>query len=470
MTPNFKSKPLEIDSKVNLLDKTANSSPKGKKIFKVSKFILYLLSVMVVAFFIFSYQVLFTGNSISKIFAGETGFFAQLTSLAGNSSPLQGEAEDRINVLLLGMGGAGHDGPYLSDTMILVSIKPSTKKVSMVSIPRDLLVEIPGFGYWKINNSNAFGEQKDPGNGGTLAKEVVSKTFDIPVHYYVRIDFAGFEKIIDEIGGIKVQIDRSFTDYQYPTEDHKYQVIAFEEGRQTMDGETALKFTRSRHGNNGEGSDFARSQRQQKVLQAFKQRLLSYDFLLNPTKIKKLSKTLSEHIRTDLELWETIKLAQLTKEADTENIITQVLDDSPNGNLYASIVNEAYVLIPKGDNFSYINRMVKNIFNKNDEQAIEEIQSSQVSVEIRNGTTTPGLASINSQDLKFKGFKISKIGNAPEQTYEQTVIYKLSNTISDKENILKEKYNTEILELNIPDWVKDNAAPDLDYFVILGSD
>lgn len=340
----------------------------------------------------------------------------------------------------------------------------------MVSIPRDLLVEIPGYGYWKINNANAFHEQKNAGNGGDLTKEVVSKTFDIPIHYYVRIDFAGFEKIIDEIDGVKINVDNSFTDYQYPTSDHKYQVVSFETGNQTMDGETALKYSRSRHGNNGEGSDFARSQRQQKVLQAFKQRLLSYDFLLNPTKIKKLSRTLSDHIRTDLELWETIKLAQLVKEVDTENIITEVLDDSPDGYLYANIVNEAYVLLPKGDSFSYINHLIKNIFNQNDEQVIAEIEETQVTVEIRNGTTTPGLASINSQDLKFKGFKISKIGNAPVQDYEKTLIYKLSNTVSEKETVLKEKYNTEILEIAIPDWVKDQAAPDLDYFVILGTD
>jgi len=157
-------------------------------------------------------------------------------------------------------------------------------------------------------------KQKNPTNGGSLTKEVsFTKTFDIPIHYYIRIDFSGFEKIIDEVGGIKVHVDNSFTDYQFPTDDHKYQVISFEEGLQTMDGSTALNFARSRHGNNGEGSDFARAQRQQKVIQALKDRLLSYNTMLSPLKINGLLKDVSENLRTDLELWELIELAKIAK-------------------------------------------------------------------------------------------------------------------------------------------------------------
>lgn len=453
------------DPRINLLDKEDNEHTK-KRVFKLSKFIIYLFVILLVAFVVFSYQVLFTDNSITKIFAGKVGFFQQLNSLAGNDGTLKGEAEDRINILLLGMGGKGHDGPYLTDTIILASIKPSTNKVSLVSIPRDLLVEIPGYGWWKINNANAFGEQTDPTNGGALVKKVLSETLDMPIHYYVRIDFAGFEKFIDELGGLKVHVDNAFTDYQFPTDDYKYQVVSFEEGWQTMDGETALNFARSRHGNNGEGSDFARSKRQQKILQAVKERVLSYNLMLNPRKIQKLTSNLANHLKTDFEFWEVLKLAKTAKNLDTQNIVSYPIDDSPEGVLYATIVNDAYVLKPKGDSFSHIAYIVKNIFNT---AQIEKTENETVKIEIRNGTTISGLASRNSTELKFKGYKITKIGNAPIQNYEDTIIYQLTaKSLDEKVKELENLYQTKIVNSDYPSWVTDFASPDTDFFIILG--
>ncbi len=458
-----------LDSRINLLSQADNSHPHGKKIFKISKFILYLFVVLTLAFLVFSYQVLFTDNSMGDIFSGKINIFQQLSTLAGNSSQLQGEMDDRINILLMGMGGTGHDGPYLTDTMILASIQPSTKKVSMVSIPRDLLVEIPGFGWWKINNANAFGEKQSPGDGSELAKQVVQQVFDIPIHYYVRIDFAGFEKLIDDAGDVKVYVENSFTDYQYPTSDHKYQIVSYEQGWQTMDGETALKFARSRHGNNGEGSDFARSQRQQKIIQAFKDRILSYNFLLSPRKIKKFTDNLAEHLRTDFQPWELVKLAQFAKDIDTSNVITQVLDDSPGGFLYANMVNEAYVLQPKGDDFTQIQYLVKNIFRTNNTSEIQDKKTA--TVEILNGTIVPGLASLNSDELKLVGYRVNKIGNSPEQNYAKTIVYQLSKTGFDEEKaFLASKYDTEVQDKNIPDWITNISALDSDFLIILGED
>ena len=464
MTRNENHKHLD-NSRINLLERGDNQYPRGKKIFKVSKFIIYLFLVLVIAFFVFSYQVLFTGNSLTDIFSGKISIFEQLGTIAGGGGKLQGEADDRINILMLGMGGAGHEGPYLTDTIIIASIKPSTKKVAMISIPRDLLVEIPGYGWWKINNANAFGEQKNSKDGGLLVKETVSKTFDMPIHYYVRIDFAGFEKIIDDLDGLKVEVENSFTDYQYPTNDFKYQVVSYEEGLQTMDGDAALKFVRSRHGDNGEGSDFARSKRQQKIISAFKERVFSYSFLLSPRKISKMTKRLTDHLRTDLEPWELVKLAQLAENVDTENIITQVLDDAPTGFLYAGIVNEAYVLQPRGGDYSQIQYMIKNVFRGT--EAIAE--KTTINVEIRNGTTVAGLASRSSQELKMVGYRVNQIGNAPEQNYTENVIYKLSaKPLPEEITFLENKYKTAVLQSNIPDWIAMNSAPDLDFFIILG--
>jgi len=461
-----------IDTRINLLTREDNHAPHGlpaqagRKIFRVSRFILYLLVIFIIAFLVFSYQVIFTNNSVSDIFSGKVNIFSQLSILAGNNSRLRGEADDRINVLLLGMGGAGHEGPYLTDTIILASIKPSIKKVSMISIPRDLYADVPGYGWWKINNANSFGEENNQGKGGELVREVVAKTFNIEIPYYIRVDFAGFEKIIDDLDGVKVNVERAFTDYQYPTEDFKYQVVTFAAGQQTMDGDTALKFARSRHGNAGEGSDFARSQRQQKILQAVKARVLSYSFFLSPRKIKNISEDLSTHLRTNFAPWELVRLIDVLENVDTDNIISKVLDDSPSGFLYPNIINGAYVLQPKGDDFSQIQYMTKNIFKK--EEALTE--NKIISAEINNGTEIAGLASRIATELKFLGYQVNKLGNAPVQNYPATEVYKLSSrSLPEEVAYLENKFKTKI-QNSVPQWIKDTAAPDLDFFIILGKD
>jgi len=449
------------------------AAPRGKKLFKVSRFLLYLFIILVIGLIVFSYQVVSTNSSISNVFGGKINIFKQLTGWTQDGGKLKGETEDRINIMLLGIGGEGHDGPYLTDTIILLSLKPSTKKVAMVSIPRDLYVNIPGNGYGKINAANAWGEKADPGNGAKLANQVVSEVLNEPINYYLRVDFAGFEKIIDDVGGVKIYVDRAFTDTLYPTLDHKYQILTFEQGWQTMDGATALKYVRSRHGNNGENSDFARSKRQQKVIQALKERVLSYDFLLSPKKITTVSKELANHLKTDMEPWEVLKLAQSLVNFDTTNIINKVIDDSPNGFLYSGYVNEAYVLQPKGGSFEPIQKMVDDVFNTpvNTDSINQTTPKEPIKIEIRNGTKITGLASKSSDALKLNGYEIGTVTNAPEQNYQSTIIYKISKDPFDNEQkFLEDKYSTKIQTENIPVWVTNSAAPDTDFFIILGPD
>ena len=195
---------------------------------------------------------------------------------------IKGQADDRINILLLGIGGEGHDGAYLTDTIILASIKPSTKQLSLISIPRDLIVPIPGgYGYRKINSADSYGEIQQKGNGAEFAKQVVEQVFNISIHYYARIDFKAFKEIVDRVGGVEVYVDNTFTDNTFPTEDYLYRTISFKKGQQTLDGQNALDFARSRHGNNNEGSDFARARRQQKIILALKDKLFSVNTIFN---------------------------------------------------------------------------------------------------------------------------------------------------------------------------------------------
>jgi len=457
----------EIDTNINLLHHSDNVKPKGKKIFKLSKFIVYIFTILLITFFIFTFQVLFTDNSFLNAIGGNGSFFKQLTTLAtGGGDDLKGMSDDRINILLLGMGGIGHDGPNLTDTIIVASIQPSTKKISMISIPRDLLVEIPDNGKWKINNANHFGEKIKKGEGGELSSETVGKVLDIPIHYYIRVDFTGFEKLIDDLGGVKVFVDNSFVDSQFPTYDYKYQVVAFEEGWQTMDGNTALQFVRSRHGNNGEGSDFARSARQQKVIVATKDRILSYKTFFNPNKFNKLLKTFGDHMKTNLSMSNILELYKMSKSIDLNSAKHVLLDDSPNGYLYPSFYNEAYVLQPKDGDYSTIRFMAENIFA--DHEIAPPKKTKTANLEIMNGTETSGLAFRTSEKLKTLGFKVVKIGNAPEQDYIKTIIYDLTEDKDPNDLEVLKRIIPATIETEIPEWISDNAELTTDYFLMLG--
>jgi polyisoprenyl-teichoic acid--peptidoglycan teichoic acid transferase len=454
------------NNSINLLNKDDNLSPRGLNRGRIiKKIIKYTIGLIVVAFLVFTYQVLFTGSSLTDSWGNKLGFWNQLKIIAQGSDAIKGYSDDRINILLLGIGGVGHDGPNLTDTIMLASIQPSTKKVSLISIPRDLLVDIPEQGWWKINNAYHFG-QKNGNQGGALVSQVVSNITGLPIQYYFRVDFDGFEKFVDDIGGVKVNVDRTFTDYSFPTYNDKYQTVSFEKGWQTMDGATALKFARSRHGNNGESGDFARSKRQQKIIQAVKDRLFSAETLLSQKTISNLIDTLKDNIDTNLEIAEMIELAKLSRELDTNNLINVVIDDRPNGYLYATKFNEAYVLRPQNNDFGQIQMLAKNIFST----ATIAPEQLSANLEIKNGTLTNGLAYKYSLDLKSDGFKVLKIGNAPTQNFETTVIYDLS--AGNEKNLqvatlLSTKFQSEI-KTEIPDWVKNDADLSTQYYIILG--
>ena len=188
------------------------------------------------------------------------------------------------NVLIMGKGGAGHEAPDLTDTMIFVSIPEKDADVTLISLPRDIWIpELRA----KINSAYYWGNQKASGGGLILAKSVVEEVVGKPIQYAVVIDFSEFKKIIDILGGVNVNVEHSLVDNKYPIagkEDDpcggdpelkcRYETVEFREGLQRMDGETALKFARSRNAEGDEGTDFARAARQQKVIEALKDRIL----------------------------------------------------------------------------------------------------------------------------------------------------------------------------------------------------
>lgn len=389
---------------------------------------------------------------------------------------LAGEQDDRINVLLMGMGGAGHDGPYLTDTMIIASVKPSTGEVAMVSIPRDLGVRIPGHGWYKINHASAFGEADRQNWGGAFATEVVEDTFNIDIHYYVRVDFKAFEEIIDEMGGITVNVDRSFTDTEFPAANHEYQVVSFSEGSQTMDGETALQYARSRHGNNGEGSDFARAKRQQKTLLAMKEKALSFETLANPVRINNIIDTLDSHITTNMEFSDIIALLRIGREANTDDITLLVLDNAVDGFLNAGTSpTGAFILSPKTGTFEMINKTIENIFEyepgkqKNDTPVQEVAPAfSSATLEVQNGTWIAGMAARTQSRLREINLEATTLGNTDTRPQPASAIVKLSSEpLTDIMIGLQAELGIPIKE-SIPAGV--TAADGTDVLIILGED
>lgn len=296
------------------------------------------------------------------------------------------KSDDRTNILLLGIGGGVHEGPNLSDSIILASVDEKHKKATLTSIPRDLW--IPDINA-KINAAYADGEEKQKGGGLILAKAVVGKVTGQPVDYGVRIDFQGFVKAVDLVGGLDIDVEHTFDDYAYPIEGKeadpcghtseeidklatssseleafpcRYKHLHFDKGFTHMNGETALEYVRSRHAIGSEGTDFARSKRQEKVLVAFKKKVLSFETLLNPVKVISLYNTLKDNIDTDIpesEFDDFIKLAQKMREMKVSSIVIDYGDSLTNrpGILINPPVSKefgnAWVLVPRMGNGNF---------------------------------------------------------------------------------------------------------------------
>lgn len=296
------------------------------------------------------------------------------------------KTDNRINVLFLGIGGGKHEGPLLTDTIMYISIDPKEKRLTLVSLPRDLWV--PDLNE-KINTAYAYGERKLKGGGLTLAKATVEKILNQRVDYVLRLDFNGFVRAVDTIGGIEVDVERSFQDFQYPISGKetdtcgytgeefekratdsaillafpcRFQHISFKKGKQHMDGEEALRFVRSRHGTANEGTDFARARRQEKVIEAFKNKIFSLGTLFNPNRVMGLYDVVKDSIDTDIrqeEYDDFIKLVREMEKAETNSVVFYYTD--PGESEQGIVINppqskkykDMWVIIPRLGNGNF---------------------------------------------------------------------------------------------------------------------
>src|SRR3989338_2758391 len=402
---------------------------------------------------LFVTNIVIPGVKLSQNF-GVKGFWEQLKHLTfSRDRELIGQDSDRINILLLGIGGPGHDGPYLTDTIIVASVQPSTGRAALMSIPRDLSVPYPDGSWRRINEAYSIGETQMNEQGGTFAAQTFSTVLGIKIPYYAVIDFNGFKKVIDELSCVYVMIERSFTDRSFPTMDEKVQTVSFTAGWQWLAGERALQFARSRHGDNNEGSDFARAKRQQKVLLAIKDRIFSSKVLLNPLTLNRLAEGLGENLQTNMEPWEIITLYSLTSKINAERIVRTSLDANPEGLLVPVIgENGAYLLQPKGGDFGLMQRLAQNIFSE-PEAALEPAR-----IEVQNGTTLPGLAAEAAEKLERLGFTVTNVRNAENRPVNETTVYDLTNGAKPSSlATVRVLFNAKVASA-VPSWLAPSAA------------
>lgn len=319
-----------------------------------------------------------------------------------------------INILLLGTDERPHEDSARTDTIIVLSLDPATSTAGMLSLPRDLWVNIPGYSYSaKINTAYTLGERAEAGGGPQLTMDTVSTFIGHPIDYYVRVNFQGFVEIVDLIGGIDIFVAKTIHDEAYPTNDGGIQTFHLDAGLQHLDGETALKYARTRNVDD----DYNRARRQQDVIRAVVDKVLRTDMIakLLPSAWK-LINTMRSSIDTNIPIPVQLELATYMRQAAVQNIRQEVLDSRYG----EEQVNEetGWILVPNRE----LVRQAVNRFFKPALVADPTADPEWVRIEILNGTDQVGVAARTRDYLQAQGWHVVAIGDADRDDYTQTIL------------------------------------------------
>lgn len=339
---------------------------------KKKKILFSFLALTLFLGIFFAYRI---GRTIT-IVGGNDGEFTDGLLPLFPSLPIP--EEDRINILVIGIRGLNgegaselENGEYLADTIILFSFNKKNHKAALVSIPRDLYVDMPYYGKKeKVNSAYAIGQLPGLGGGLEYVHGLFSIITGVHIDHVARIDFEGFQKLIDQVGGITIHRDTPFVEAKqwvhdgregksYWRKDKDGWVFYVPAGENYMSSEDALYYARSRYSS----SDFDRMKRQQEVIASIKSKVLGLGVLANPVKILQILKILENHLRVKSfaeggEFEELIKIAQRAKIQDIAHV---VLDDSESGLLVADTLDNRFVLLPKTGDYSKIQELFKGI-------------------------------------------------------------------------------------------------------------
>lgn len=267
-----------------------------------------------------------------------------------------GFKRDRINLVLIGIAGDRkiNGGNDLADAIIFVSLKPSTKQAALVSIPRDLYINIGRFGVHRLNAAHDIGYKMGYRGGGPgLLMDTVSQIVGQPVDGYARIDFKAFAKVIDDLGGVDIFVYRPFHDYLFND--------TFEQGWQHMNGERALRYARYRYVRGAEGNNFARELRQQQVIAAAKKKLQNVDFSQVLRLIGSAS-TVSDYTSTNLSTTDLVHLYRTFHDLPAANIRHVSLAPLTEVFMVNTLGDAGEAVRPPGNNFASIQGMTRDVF------------------------------------------------------------------------------------------------------------
>jgi LCP family protein required for cell wall assembly len=381
-------------------------------------------------------------------------------------APKAWDGTERITILIMGLDYRDWltgDGPPRTDSMMLITIDPVTRTAGMLSIPRDLWVEIPGFEHNRINTAYFLGETyKLPGGGPALAMKTVENFIGVPIQYYAVIDFHAFEQMIDEIGGVDVLVPERMRIAPIGQPSRWLDAKAYH-----LDGPKALAYARARK---TEGGDFDRAQRQQQVALAIRDRVLGFNMIPTLiTKAPKLYQELSDGIHTNLTFDQMLRLALLALDIPKDNIKKGIISP-PDMVQFETLPDGAQVLRPIPDQIRVLR---DDIFTTtgaigpsiptDDPAAAAKVENAKVSV--LNGAGVEGLAGLTADYLRAQGLNVTTVGNADRLDYAKSIVIDYTGKPYTSRYLmnLMGLSDSQILSQSNPD-------SDVDVAVILGAD
>jgi LCP family protein required for cell wall assembly len=407
---------------------------------------------------------------LHKVLKGGAKTAAALTT---NVDPtlLKGEGAGRVNVLLLGRGGGDHDGPDLTDTMMLASIDPVNKTETLLSLPRDLYVNVPNQGSMKINAAWETGEFKyegaiKPGStdpkaiqaGFDQADQSVESVLGVNIDYNVIVDFSAFQQAVTTVGGVTVNVPTDLVDPTMAWENGNNPILA-KAGTDTFNGKQALTYVRSRE----TSSDFARAERQRAVLLALKQKAETLDTISNPLKLSGLINAFGNNVSSDFSLSDASRMFSIIKSIPDSATNSISLDQQGASQVTTANIDGQSVVEPLAGLYNY--GSIQNYVRS--QLPDPYLKKENAKVMVLNGTTVPGLATTEANTLKSYGYNVTSVSDAPTTGYVQSVLVQLNSKDKYTSHYLQQRLNLDPVSTLPDNTIQPNGA---DFVIIVGSD
>jgi LCP family protein required for cell wall assembly len=412
------------------------------------------------------------GYNAAKIFHGS--IFDILTT-----TKLKGEDQGRVNILLAGNSAddVGHNGGNLTDSIMIISIDTHNHKALLLSIPRDLYVDIPDNGHAKINEAYVDGERQDfsdsgyPGGGMGLLEKTIYQTLGIKTHYYALVNYSAFRDTVNAVGGIDVNIQSSDKRGLYdPSRDYTTRgiMVKLSNGPHHLSGQQALDLARARGDAPGSygyaNSDFTRTANQRMMLLALKKKAFSTGVLANPVKLSSLSDALGKNVSSDMKLNEVKRLYSLGKDIPNNNVVSSGLNNIGGTSYvmpYRNSRGESTLIPTAGlDDYTDIRSAIHRLFSSN------PVVQENAKVVVLNATDEFGLAAKNKQKIENKYMNVVAVGDATANQATSQIIDISSSTMPNTLSALKKIYGQNVTKTN----PYSARFPDADFIVIIGQD